>query len=78
MRVPVVDNARSVPRKPVIWHGEIWLTMPGGVNHVRAWRANKPMTKAQAQTTLHQLLADLIDENGNDAAVDSGFWMKSR
>lgn len=78
MRVPVVDNARSVPKKPVIWHGEIWLVLPGGVKDIRAWRANKPMVKHQAQTVLHQLLSELIDEHGSDKAVDSGFWMQSR
>lgn len=78
MRVPVVDNARSVPRKPVIWHGEIWLVLPGGVKDTRIWRANNKMTRQQAQTVLHQLLAELIDEHGENTAVDSGFWMQSR
>jgi hypothetical protein len=78
MSLPVVDNARSVPKKPVIWIGEIWLQLPTGFKDIRAWRANKPLTRQQAQTVLHQLLEELIDEHGNDAAVDSGFWMKSR
>lgn len=78
MAAPVVDSARSVPKKPVIWIGEIWLTMPNHVNDARAWRANKPLTRQQAQGVLQQLLAELIDEHGENAAIDSGFWMKSR
>ena len=78
---PVVANARGVPKKPVIWHGEIWLLIPGtpkNVKYVRAWRASKPITRQEAQEVLALLLADLIAEHGNDAAIDSGFWMMSR
>lgn len=78
MAVPVVENARSVPKKPVIWFGEIWLILPDGEKDTRAWRANKPMTRQQAQTVLAQLLDQLIGEHGIDAAVDSGFFMRSR
>lgn len=78
---PVVDGARSVPKKPVVWHGEIWLLIPGtpkNAKHVRAWRATRPITKEHAQEVLAILLAELIAEHGNDAAIDSGFWMMSR
>jgi hypothetical protein len=75
---PVVDNARSVPKRAVIWFGEIWLTLPTGEKDTRAWRANKPITRQQAQTVMAQLLASLVGEHGKDAAVDAGFWMRSR
>lgn len=75
---PVVDNARSVPKRPVIWWGEIWLLMPDGVRDTRQWRAKRPMLKEQAQDVLRAMLADLIAENGNNAAIDSGFMMMSR
>lgn len=75
---PVVDNRRSVPKKPVIWWGEVWLVMPDGSKDTRAWRANQPLSKVQAQSVLHAMLDDLIAENGNDAAIDSGFRMECR
>jgi len=75
---PVVDNARSVPKKPVIWHGEIWIVLPDGEKDTRAWRSNQPITRQQAQTVMAQLLASLVGEHGKDAAVDAGFWMRSR
>lgn len=78
MAVPVIDNARSVSKKPLIWFGEIWLILPDGEKDTRAWRSNKPMTRQQAQTVLAQLLDQLIGEHGSDAAVDSGFFMRSR
>ena len=75
---PVVDNARSVPKKPVMWHGEIWIVLPDGEKDTRAWRSNQPITRQQAQTVMAQLLASLVGEHGKDAAVDAGFWMRSR
>jgi len=75
---PAIDNARSVPKKPVIWHGEIWLKLPDGSKDIRLWRSKQPMTRAQAQQTLYLLLDDLIAENGSNVAVDSGFMMMSR
>lgn len=75
---PQVDGKRGVPKKPVIWVGSIWLDMPGGEKTERSWRSNQPMTKEQAQTVLAQLLEQMIAEVGNDTAVGSGFWMKSR
>lgn len=75
---PVVDNARSVPKKPVIWRGEIWLILATGEKDSRAWRSNTPITRQQAQTVMAQLLASLVGEHGRDAAVDAGFWLRSR
>lgn len=83
MIVSVVGRPCGAPKKPVIWHGEIWLLVPAEdptklEKDVRAWRANKPLTRQQAQAVLAQLLEQLIGEHGTDAAVDSGFWMQSR
>jgi hypothetical protein len=75
---PVVDNARSVPKKPVIWIGSIWLVLPTGEKLERSWRSNQPISRSQAQTVLAQLLDQIINEVGKDSAVDSGFWMRSR
>lgn len=67
-----------LPKKPVVWIGEIWLLLPGGEKDIRAWRSNQPITTAQARTVLGQLLDRLIGEHGKDAAISSGFWCKSR
>lgn len=75
---PIVDGKRSVPKKPVIWIGSIWLVLPDGEKQERSWRSNQPITRQQAQTVLAQLLEQMVAEVGNDAAVDAGFWMKSR
>lgn len=75
-RAPTITG--RLPKKPVIWFGEIYLTMPDGEKDIRAWRSKQPMTCAQARTVLGQLLMMLIDEHGKDSAVDSGFWCRSR
>lgn len=75
---PQVDGNRSVPKKPVIWVGSIWLKLPDGEKHERSWRSNQPITRGQAQEVLHALLAEMVAEVGNNTAVDAGFWMKSR
>lgn len=75
---PIVDGKRSVPKKPVIWIGSIWLVLPDGEKVERSWRSNQPITDKQAQAVLGQLLAQMVAEVGSDAAVDAGFWMKSR
>lgn len=87
MAAPAIVSVRGrpsgTPKKPVIWHGEIWLKLPAGEDgrcetDIRAWRANKPLTKQQAQAVLRQLLDQLIGEHGKQSAIDSGFWMQSR
>lgn len=75
---PIVDNARSVPKRPVPWHGQIWLLMPDGARHVRSWKSKSPITRQQAQAVLALMLDDLIAECGRDAAVDSGFRLECR
>lgn len=75
---PVVDSARSVPKKPVMWHGEIWLILASGEKDARAWRSKTPITRHQAQAVMGQLLDSLVGEHGKDMAVDSGFWLRSR
>lgn len=67
-----------LPKKPVVFIGEIWLTLPSGEKDIRAWRSNQPITTDQARTVLGQLLTSLINEHGKDSAVSSGFWTKSR
>ena len=67
-----------LPKKAVIWIGEIWLKLPGGETDIRAWRSNQPITTAQARTVLGQLLDSLIGEHGKDSAISSGFWCRSR
>ncbi|MNR36851.1 hypothetical protein D3C85_1548250 [compost metagenome] len=77
---PVVFGARNVPKKPVIWYGEIWLILPGTppIKDTRQWRSKNPITRQDAQAVLAAMLDDLVAEHGNDAAIDSGFWMRSR
>lgn len=75
---PVVNGSRSVPKKPVIWHGEIWLKLPDGSKDARSWRSKQKITRQQAQEVMAAMLADLVAENGENAAVDAGFWMQSR
>jgi hypothetical protein len=70
--------AGRLPKKPVVWIGEIWLTMPSGEKDIRAWRSNQPITTAQARTVLGQILDSLIGEHGKDSACSSGFWCRSR
>lgn len=67
-----------LPRKPVVWIGEIWLLLPTGEKDIRAWRSNQPITTGQARTVLGQLLDSLISEHGKDSAKSSGFFCKSR
>lgn len=67
-----------LPKKPVVWIGEVWMVFPSGEKDIRAWRSIQPITTAQARTVLGQLLDRLIGEHGRDTAVDSGFWCKSR
>ena len=76
--LPVVDNARSVPKKPVIWWGLIWLLLPGGERSQRNWRSQTPITRAQAQAVLAAMLDDLLDECGRDTAIDAGFRLECR
>lgn len=75
---PQVSSARSVPKRPVIWHGTIWLKMPDGTVDRRTWRAQQKVTRQQAQDILRQMLEDLIAENGENAAIDAGFRMECR
>lgn len=67
-----------LPKRPVVWHGEIWLLLPDGEKDIRAWRSNQPITTTQARTVLGQLLESLTGEHGKDSAKSSGFWCKSR
>ena len=78
--MPTVYPATSgrLPKKPVVWIGEIWLLLPGGEKDIRSWRSNQPISTAQARTVLGQLLDRLIGEHGKDTALSSGFWCKSR
>ena len=76
--LPRVDNARSVPRKPVLWWGEVWLKMPDGSRSAREWRSKEKITRQDAQEVLAVMLGDLVDECGADAAVDSGFRLECR
>lgn len=76
--LPQVDNARSVPKRPVIWWGDVWLLMPDGAKHSRPWRSHNKITRSEAQTVLAMMLADLIEECGENAAIDSGFRLECR
>ena len=67
-----------LPKKPVVWIGEIGFKLPGGELVIRSWRPNQPLTCGQARTVLGQLLTSLINECGKDSAVHSWFWCKSR
>jgi len=68
----------QLPKKPVIWRGEVFLQLPGGIKDVRQWISRQPMTTDQARVVLGQLLNQLIGEHGKDSAVHSGFVAVSR
>ena len=76
--LPQCDNARSMPRKPAIWFGEVWLKMPDKTRSARSWRAQHAITRAEAQDVMAIMLNELIEECGRDAAVDSGFMLQCR
>lgn len=76
--LPIVDNARSVPKKPVIWWGTVWLRLPNGQKAEAGWRAKHPITRQQAQQVMAAMLADLIADEGEDTAIDSGFTLECR
>lgn len=65
--LPRVDNARSVPKKPVIWWGEVWLRLSAGERVANAWRSHNKITRQQAQEVMHAMLAALI-------AKGAGLW----
>lgn len=67
-----------LPRKPVVWIGEIGLKLPGGELDIRSWRSNQAISTDQAKTVLVQLMTSLINEHGKDSALHSWFWCKSR
>jgi len=68
----------ALPKKPVMWSGEVFLQMPDGERDTRQWRSNHPITCDQARSVLVRLLEMLIGEHGKDAAVHSGLSCKSR
>lgn len=76
--LPICDNARSVPRKPVVWWGTVWLRLPNGQKAEIGWRSKGPITRSQAQEVMAAMLDDLIKDEGEDAAVDSGFTLECR
>lgn len=76
--LPQCNNARSVPSKPSIWFGEIWLKMPDGTRSARSWRAKQKILRHDAQEILAIMLDELIEECGRDSAIDSGFRLECR
>ena len=76
--IPRVDNKRSVPKKPAVWWGDVWLLMPDGARHIRQWRSQTRIQRNEAQLILAAMLDDLVSECGENAAVDSGFRLECR
>ena len=76
--IPRVDNKRSVPKKPQVWWGDVWLLMPDGSRHVRSWRSQSKIQRSDAQIILAAMLDDLVNECGANSAVDSGFRLECR
>lgn len=76
--IPRVDNKRSVPKKPQVWWGDVWLLMPDGSRHIRQWRSQTRIQRNEAQLILAAMLDDLVSECGENAAVDSGFRLECR
>lgn len=74
---PQVNGWRNVPRKPVIWHGELWLKLPDGTKVSQTWRARQKIRGSEAIDVVRALLNELVAENGTEA-IDSGFWIQSR
>jgi len=68
----------KLPKKPVVWIGEIGLQLQSGEKDIRSWRSNQAMSCDQARTVLGQLHTSLVNEHGKDSAVHSWFWCKSR
>lgn len=74
---PQVDGWANVPKKPVIWWGEVWLKLPNGDKVAQAWRSRQKIRGSDAMDVIRALLNELVEENGVDA-IDSGFWIQSR
>lgn len=76
--LPIVDNARSVPRKPVIWWGTVWLRLATGQLVSMGWRAKSAITRQQAQEVMASMLAQIIMDEDAEDAIDSGFTLECR
>lgn len=76
--LPRCNNVRSVPKKPVIWRGSVWLLLPSGERDTRNWKSHNKITREDAQKVLGAVLDSLIAEHGNDTAVDSGYTLECR
>lgn len=77
-RSPSVHGKRFMPKRPVNWKGEMWMSYrrPTGVEtDSREWRSMSPLTKDEAVDVLREQLASIIEESGQDA-VDAGFWLE--
>jgi hypothetical protein len=74
-----VEGINYLPKRPVVWRGNVWMDfVRGGVieRDAREWKAGSPITQKEGQAILKMMLSDLLEENGNDA-VAAGFEMRS-
>lgn len=76
--VTVQGRHVGIPKKPVVWIGELWFQVAHGERDIRAFRSNGPITQSQVKEVLAMLHARLVGEHGTDGVVNSGFWVQSR
>lgn len=76
---PRVHGRRFIPKRPVIWHGTIWMEFREGdevIRDTREWKASSPILRHEAQEIIHEMLNQIIITNGNKA-LGAGFELIS-
>jgi len=73
-----IHGKRFMPKRPVNWRGQVWLTYPGATQHERIvvdWNTSAPIIRKDAQHILKAMLAEIVEQHGDDA-IDAGFWLE--
>lgn len=68
-----------MPKRPVIWHGTIWMEFREGdevIRDTREWKSSSPILRTEAQAIIHAMLDQIIITNGNQA-LRAGFELIS-
>jgi len=73
-----LTNKVTLPKKPVKWWGEAWFLQPDGTKLTTTWHSKTPIIYEDAYKAMHAVVADLRVENGENGAIDAGFYMECR
>lgn len=75
-----IEGAKTRPRRPVPWFGSVTVMTRDKVIHTRSWRSNKnqPLTVMQVMAVMHEMLRDIVEENGKDNGLDAWWTVTSR